>query len=100
MKHTPGPWVPKDATLPNSGVTRWTVLEVENGFLVACTGNTYTPKYQDEEANARLMAAAPELLEAATRAIILLKAAIERAEPTELRGIQHDPIFPPNEPKK
>lgn len=62
-KHTPGPWIAKDATLPNRAVTRWVILEPENGFTLADTGNADTDKKQDA-ANARLIAAAPDLLEA------------------------------------
>lgn len=61
--HTPGPWVARNATLPNSNVIRWVILETEAGFTLADTGNADTPKHQDE-ANARLIAASPTMLEA------------------------------------
>ena len=63
-KHTPGPW---EATLGASGMT---AVEADNGTIVA----SYV-----SEANARLIASAPELLEAAKSgflAVVGLKMAI------------------------
>lgn len=93
MKYTPGPWVARNATLPKSGVIRWVILETDNGFTLADTGSADTPKHQDE-ANAHLLAAAPDLLEACKAALEIrnkygtsgapvskqLEAAIQKAE--------------------
>lgn len=65
-KHTPGPWVAHDGT--QHGGRRWGCWDVfaddKPGTYVAGV-NRDNP---DDEANARLIAAAPELLKAAERA--------------------------------
>lgn len=60
MKHTPGPWVAENRNVYSSDVT---------GSIVAqCKDFKFAPRPREEqEANARLMAAAPELLEVAKR---------------------------------
>lgn len=58
MKHTPGPWKP-DPSLPK-------VILADDGETLAQTYFVYGDKARDTsqaEANARLIAAAPELLE-------------------------------------
>ena len=69
MKHTPGPWTCKEAPHPQTdGVTGYTVqADTENG--VAIVAEIYPRPYLVvvREANARLIAAAPELLDALER---------------------------------
>ena len=55
MSHTPGPW----SYMRNPGNTRW-IIDSKPAHAIACTAG-YEP---DNEANARLIAAAPSLLEA------------------------------------
>lgn len=57
-KHTPGPWKVIDRALNGGeGVS----IEAENGYTEVCKVNK---SYHSRTANARLIAAAPELLEA------------------------------------
>ena len=63
--HTPGPWVTADAFGP--APDGQCVGEVANGYLVACTTGYFGR--EGAKANARLIAAAPELLEAARAAM-------------------------------
>jgi len=56
-KHTPGPWKVKDCRPDVSTRQVWTD-ESRGSVMIATTGGT------DKEANARLIAAAPDLLEA------------------------------------
>lgn len=78
-KFTPGPWVARNATLPNSRVIRWVIIAPPDGFTVADTGNAEIDKQQDE-ANARLIAAAPELLEAAKLVLMYLETDLAEAD--------------------
>lgn len=59
-KHTPGPWkaFPSD---PADGAECYYLTAVELRGEIACI---YGPQRDEQEANARLIAAAPELLEA------------------------------------
>ena len=63
-KHTPGPWVPS----PYEGFGPMTTVRQgcpKTGMRIASTFETTTPVHiERNEANARLIAAAPELLEA------------------------------------
>lgn len=56
--HTPGPWTVEEGY---SGSGPWDRLTVGDGHVVVCTVNRDIPAGQD---NARLLAAAPELLAA------------------------------------
>jgi len=62
-KHTPGPWIERGYN-----------VRVRNGRYIAYTGPSHTPPSEypkqcaeEDKANARLIAAAPELLEALQR---------------------------------
>ncbi len=62
-KHTKGPWVAKQVATISGSYKYWVIEEKQyNGFQIASTSND---EVSQGEANARLMAAAPELLEAA-----------------------------------
>jgi hypothetical protein len=63
--HTPGPWSFSDNTNMASGKTHYTVYSNDDGYsrLVICD-TPYVKNFKHHEANARLIAAAPELLEA------------------------------------
>lgn len=57
-KHTPGPWTAIDGSLGGS----FMVLIPANGMVI-CSRNPYEDKAEEFAANARLIAAAPTLLE-------------------------------------
>ena len=59
-KHTPGPWVASNDLCHVFGRSGWSVGP--HGVTTAVCGDT--PPAEEQEANARLIAAAPELLEA------------------------------------
>lgn len=59
MKPTPGPWT------ATKGFTRIERVVATDGKSVASTGNTPSRTSEEREANARLIAAAPDLLSAA-----------------------------------
>jgi len=59
--HTPGPWVAKKATVRGE-VNEWYVTEGEGVAVIASCVTDIAG--EPSEANARLIAAAPELLEA------------------------------------
>lgn len=62
-KHTPGPWSTAMWTDDIAGAVGWSVAAGEPGHLVPT--NTFETDDQEEaEANARLMAASPEMLQA------------------------------------
>jgi hypothetical protein len=58
MKHTPGPW--HVVKVPGGNPT----IKGSDGHSVACLGNNRKRTTEEQWANARLMAAAPQLLQA------------------------------------
>lgn len=68
-KHTPGPWAASKVQV--GSLTYWVIEERQyNGFQICSTVNAEVTK---DEANAQLMAAAPELLEALYEALLALE---------------------------
>lgn len=69
MKHTKGPWAAKQVT---SGSLKYWIVEEAcyNGFTLASTASS---EVSPDEANSRLMAAAPEVLLAAKHAIEFMR---------------------------
>jgi len=59
MKHTPGPWDWMAVGANASGGHHLYIIDAANRKICACWG-----KAEEKEANARLLAAAPDLLEA------------------------------------
>ena len=59
-KHTPGPWEPYQKL---TRLKTWTIFDGKDGFQICSLSNSEIDETQDEP-NARLIAAAPELLEA------------------------------------
>ena len=85
-KHTPGPWEAKHRA-GHDNQYRTEIFSAEHGGIATCAwtpkncGNGVTGTYR--EANARLIAAAPDLLEALQHLTLVLKAAgygTERAD--------------------
>ena len=67
-KHTPGPWVAKK--IQSGGLSYWQISERQyNGFEICSTANA---EVAPDEANARLIAAAPELLKGLKDVFVLL----------------------------
>lgn len=58
-KHTPGPWIADEA-----GRVGFTVFSPEAGYIIGCHDDEGRYGAIDSEANARLIAAAPDLLDA------------------------------------
>ena len=67
-RHTPGPWIPAgpcfDGTKPKWFSTVVTEYEPEDGEDTICELSDWIGARQEQNANAHLIAAAPELLEA------------------------------------
>lgn len=61
-KHTPGPWF-----IGRSGHGKPYQIETADGLCVTKWGGISRPASQEGEANARLIAAAPDLLDALTQ---------------------------------
>ena len=70
FKHTPGPWK-VDPNYPHDIQTESGVIEIATTSIALSGG--LPAKYEDRKANARLIAAAPELLEALQDAVEYLK---------------------------
>ena len=95
-KHTPGPWasswveVRGSLVEPFSGFLVWPAHQTSIAALMGMTAITspWADGEDDEigEANARLIAAAPELLAAARRALNVLKATGESVRPGNALG--------------
>lgn len=96
-KHTPGPW--KSVNVSSQGTAVYRRIDGLNGTHIGFAGAYKLHNSEIAEANARLIAAAPDLLEAAQLAVIelayvahaevesnalpLLRAAIAKAEGKE-----------------
>ena len=66
VKHTPGPWRVEVDTDPEASWERkWPTINAEKYEVVGCEG--FYGDYETDMANARLIAAAPDLLEALQR---------------------------------
>mgnify|MGYP001585861455 FL=1 len=61
---TPGPWTPEEAAAPIQTIYRWRVNELATGKHFIIAGLALSGDSRIDEANACLIAAAPELLEA------------------------------------
>jgi hypothetical protein len=61
MKHTPGPWEWDNGLLPPDGPERFADIYTVGGDIIIASFNERIP---EGEANAHLIAAAPDLLEA------------------------------------
>lgn len=87
-KHTPGPWSWSNAYETTDGRRTWSLVSEENGYgILSCDGEENSPQGINDEPNARLIAAAPELLEAlqaAWNCICELPATQDRVEAAEL----------------
>lgn len=65
--HTNGPWNWSSRYETSDGRSTWTLLG-EGGYgILSCDGEGNSPQGMGDDANARLIAAAPELLEALIR---------------------------------
>ena len=66
--HTPGPWIVSNVPTIENDLTSWHVFSpIRNGYVIARTGKSNIDEtLREAEANARLIAAAPELLTALT----------------------------------
>ena len=65
-KHTPGPWILKFG----KGILHDYIIRGPNGWPVACFEHYKQATKKETKANARLIAAAPELLEALERLMV------------------------------
>lgn len=84
-QHTPGPWIAKK--IQRGQIFYWQVSErVYNGFEICSTANA---EVNQDEANARLIAASPELLELCKELLVTrIKYGTEQTELTErLRAV-------------
>lgn len=90
-KHTPGPWVaaPYEGFGPRTTVRQG---DEKTGMRIASTFETTSPRnIERNEANARLIAAAPELLEA-LQALVFADDAFARLAMSE-HGDEYDRLF-------
>ena len=67
-KHTPGPWRWSDFPRASDGGYTWSLIGQGGYGILSCDGEGNSPQGIGDYDNARLIAAAPELLEAAQRA--------------------------------
>lgn len=80
--HTPGPWHLKVGADGN----KYGAIMGPDNVLVATTGYRVCVESSEDENNARLIAAAPDLLKAAKRALRVLKAQGEAVLPGNALG--------------
>ena len=84
-KHTPGPWKSEPLlSRPNVHTVR-TVRPDETGHTMEiCAPDSYRYNHEQQQANARLIAAAPEMLEALEMAAVELRALMVPSDPARL----------------
>ena len=63
-KHTPGPWYWSHDYKTCDGRATWSLIGSDGYGILSCDGEENSPQGLNDGANARLIAAAPELLEA------------------------------------
>lgn len=63
-QHTPGPWVISDAQIAPGGIVGRYIAHKDGGMIAEALLNCRVTRDADMEANARLIAAAPDLLAA------------------------------------
>ncbi len=78
-KFTPGPWIVTDATTGHDLPHRWIADCYQLSIVTQESGNI--PNHEQAEANARLIAAAPELLAACKAALERLSFAAPEVQP-------------------
>jgi hypothetical protein len=63
-KHTPGPWYWDDGYRASEDRKTWSLIGSHGYGILSCDGEENSPQGLNDHANARLIAAAPELLDA------------------------------------
>lgn len=74
IKHTPGPWYWDDRYPASEGRKTWSLIGANGYGILSCDGEENSPQGLNDHVNACLIAAAPELLEAAEAALKALEA--------------------------
>ncbi|WP_186268090.1 hypothetical protein [Burkholderia gladioli] len=70
---TPGPWGWDDRyPSSNTGEKTWSLIGANGYGILSCDGEENSPQGLNDDANAKLIAAAPELVEALRRTLQLL----------------------------
>lgn len=82
LGHTPGPWIAVKADLHGDDLERWSVCtDTKPQYFIASIENgALTDTLDTEEANARLIATAPDLLRAAKKVLRELDLRIDAAK--------------------
>jgi len=80
--HTPGPWEWDAGIIPPDGPERYADIYADDEIIIA----SFNDQIPEGRANARLIAAAPDLLKAAKRALVTLKAQGESIRPGNVLG--------------
>jgi hypothetical protein len=68
--HSPAPWHVRRAPKPTDGAYDFAICTEDTQIIAAAFGRSSVSHYHDSEANARLIAAAPELLELLRRIVV------------------------------
>jgi hypothetical protein len=68
-KHTPGPWYWSDNYPTLDGRSNWSLIGADGYGVLCCDGVENSPQGLNDNKNADLIAAAPELLEALKHAV-------------------------------
>ena len=97
-KHTPGEWYWTDAYPKSSdGERTWSLIGAGGYGILSCDGVGNSPQGLNNEANARLIAAAPELLSVLQEVLVLIPDAYETKERalaaiSKATGASHDDV--------
>ena len=67
IKYTPGPWYWDDRYPASEGRKTWSLIGADGYGILSCDGEENSPQGLNDHANGRLIAAAPDLLEALVR---------------------------------
>ncbi len=84
-KHTPGPWRVEVDTDPEASWERkWPTINAEKYEVVGCEG--FYGDYETDMANARLIAAAPDLLDALVQFVDEFEGCYADGEPAMIKA--------------
>jgi hypothetical protein len=91
MKHTPGPWFEPTESAAKYGFPRWDIIAKDgDGVQYIAKALPVEASKEKRQANARLIAAAPDLLSASNRLVYAVSMAIQEGKISADAILEHE----------